>query len=406
MKRFLEKVLLVLIALAALLTAVIGFWLYKQRPQPPVAPEPDRPTVDNFFPVDTGDTGEGKDTAPPAIDDLINQNFGLLPSVSGQGLSRLLDFPIAGFQFTQGSSTASLFYLEKSTGHLYERNLLTGESTRLANYTAPGLAKVAFLTSATSTEAVAVQTEAGRQSLIKTATGEVVTSNLIGFAVAPNKDRLFVLERVGAGVLGSIFAWSKPQEKKVVFRSPLAEWQVTWPAESKILISTKPANGYAGFVYAVDPETGNLSRLIGNLPGLNVLLSPNGEKLLYTTFASNRSYSNLLDLASGETRVLSTVFLPEKCVWAANSLLLYCATPAQLPNQVLPDSYYRGEVAWNDNFWQINATSGEGYLIFQATSTFEEQPGLDVANLTLSQGGNRLLFENRLDSTLWSLSWE
>lgn len=395
-----KKILTIIIILVALSAGLIGFWFYQNREITPT-PAPNLPTIDEFFPVDTGENSspEEEALAPGFGENLVNQSF-------GQGLNRLLDTPISDFQLNQGSTTSKIYYVDKSTGHLYEKDLLNNQATRLSNYTAPGLTEAKFFLGATSTiDFWAIKPEASGQILLNS-TGDTISPNLIALAPSPDQKKVFLLEKVGDGVIGSVLDWQKLENKKVIFRAGLSEWLVSWPTNDSILLNTKPAANYAGLIYKLDPNTSKLTRLIGNSLGLAGHLSPDGTKLVYSQNTSTGLSLNLLNLSTKETTLLGIQTLAEKCVWTSDSKLIYCAVPIKLSSLPLPDAYYRGEIAWQDNFWQINTDTGESYLIFETSTVFGLQNNLDASRLSLNPAENRLIFQNRPDSTLWSLSWE
>ena len=395
-----KKILTIIIILVALSAGLIGFWLYQNREIAPT-PVPNLPTIDEFFPVDTGEGGplEEEALAPGFGESLVNQSF-------GQGLNRLLDIPISDFQLNQGATTSKIYYLDKATGHLYEKDLLNNQATRLSNYTAPGLTEAKFFLGATSTiDFWAIKPEAGGQVLLSS-TGNIISPNLIALASSPDQKKVFLLEKVGDGAIGSVLDWQKPENKKVIFRAGVSEWLVSWPTNSSILLNTKPAANYAGLIYNLDPNTGKLTRLIGSSFGLAGHLSPDGTKLVYSHNNGAGLNLSLLNLNTNEITLLGIQTLAEKCVWTSDSKLIYCAVPTKLSPLPLPDAYYRGEIAWQDNFWQINTDTGESYLIFETSTVFGLQNNLDASRLSLNPAENRLIFQNRPDATLWSLSWE
>ena len=184
--------------------------------------------------------------------------------------------------------------------------------------------------------------------------------------------------------------------------SPLLEWKLDWLAASTILFSTKPSGAIPGYAYSFDIKTGKLVRLIDQVPGLSLLPSPDGKKLLYSGAGSSGPFLALYDLKNQKVSRSALNPLADKCGWSEDSLAIYCGAPAEIPAGLYPDQWLSGEIPLADRLWQIEiATTTTTKLIFNPA--LQNIKNLDVQQIVYNQADNRLYLLNKHDLSLWSL---
>ncbi|MEK7588795.1 MAG: hypothetical protein AAB438_03170, partial [Patescibacteria group bacterium] len=230
-------------------------------------------------------------------------------------------------------------------------------------------------------------------------TGSFLPENITDISVSPNTQNLFYLFNVRNGVAG-IVSSTLGENKVQVFDSAFTEWLSGWPNEKMITLTTKPSALVPGYMYVVDPEKKDFTKLISNINGLTTLTSFDGKYVLYS---NNLLSLNILDLEGNDTIRLRVRTLPEKCVWAKNSYSLYCAVPKSIAQSSYPDSWYQGEISFTDDIWKIDTITGNGTKIL-IPETFEEAlSGIDGIKLAIDDGENYLFFVNKKDNMLWEL---
>jgi hypothetical protein len=150
----------------------------------------------------------------------------------------------------------------------------------------------------------------------------------------------------------------------------------------------------------MDAAGKNLNEVLGSINGLTTLTSPDGKLILYgddslslSVYHTDTKVSNLLGIKT----------LPEKCVWGHKSDTLYCAAPKIISPSQYPDSWYKGEVSFNDQFWKIDLTTGNTTMLVDPMTVTGNQE-IDGIKLALDAGENYLFFVNKKDSFLWELS--
>jgi hypothetical protein len=186
-----------------------------------------------------------------------------------------------------------------------------------------------------------------------------------------------------------------------VFLSPFSEWLPVYFDGATALLQTKASQSVPGFLYSFNLKTGDLQKIIGDLPGLTTLPSPDKQRILYsnstrggiTLHVYNRKDSSIIDL--------SQQALPEKCVWKNDNITVYCAVSNPFPSGEYPDSWYQGVTSFADDIWKIDTTTGKATSIFMPNSVTQKL--FDMTNLTLSPSEDFLFFINKRDSSTWAL---
>ena len=418
-----NKRLLIAISLIVLILALAGGILFLvNRPSKNSPPPTPVETPLSGFPFSPPVVNE----APPTPDvpispvEIIPINL-LPPPINISGLTKLAPTAIAGAVLLPRSSSTTpptLIYLEESTGNLF-RVAPEGQNNQpLTINSLPGVAHawwgiarnkkddtlVLLAQYLDSREAPA--TFRGTYNLKATTTeptdlvGAVIPNiSAGGIAVSPNRDRFFSLIDTATGVNGTVTDLLTGKIR-AIFTSSLKSWTVSWPSATVITLVPRANAETPGALYFLNPETGVLTRILGDKLGLTTLVNQSGTKVLY---GQGLGTLTVYSTRAGETRALTIATLPEKCVWASDAVTIYCAVPNS-PSRVAqyPDDWWQGEVTFNDSFWQVDTNTGEAKIIFTNNSSGSNN-NLDAINLILDEVGKRLIFTDRWSATLWSL---
>ena len=416
-----NKRLLIAISLIVLILALAGailFWV--NRPVGDKTPAPIETPLSGF-PVSSPIANEVPPTIPDVSTPIIPTPINLVPSpINISGLTKLASTPVAGaILLPRVSSTTppTLIYLEETTGNLF-RATPDGQSNQPLTITSlPGVAHAWWgLTRSKGSDTLTLLVQSldnqegattfrGAYNLRATTTeptdlvGAIIPDvSAGGIAVSPNRDRFFSLNNTADGISGSVteFATGKT---RTIFTSRLKFWTVSWPSTSIIALAPRASAETPGTLYFLNPETGVLTRVLGDQLGFTALVNQTGNKILY---GQGLGALLIYSTRDGETRALTITTLPEKCVWASDAMTLYCAVPNSPSFAVqYPDGWWRGEVTFNDSFWQIDTKTGEAKIIFTNNSTGGNNK-LDAIDLILDETGKRLIFTDRWTATLWS----
>ncbi|MEX0931471.1 MAG: hypothetical protein WDZ88_01835 [Candidatus Paceibacterota bacterium] len=231
-------------------------------------------------------------------------------------------------------------------------------------------------------------------------TAKPLVTEIRELAVSPSSEQMFTITPTAGGVDGIVMNPDGSSQTKI-FDSPFSEWTASWPSEDTILIANKPQNTMDGYAYTLDTDTARLTRVLGPLPGLTVLMSPDEEVILYSVTNSTRISTYLYDVRSGATRAVPLAVLPEKCVWKGDSTVVYCGANTSMPVNSYPDAWYKGLMSFNDSLWSIDR---ESLTREELVNPFDfARVEIDVIRPFLSENENYLYFINKKDSSLWSL---
>lgn len=171
-----------------------------------------------------------------------------------------------------------------------------------------------------------------------------------------------------------------------------------------VVITTKPSKNNVGYSYILNTATGSFTKILGDIPGLLVKVSPDEKHYLYLTAEQTRPTTRIYDEVNKTTNLITINTIPEKCVFSdTNSDDLYCfGAPTYKPGEY-PDDWYKGKIFNSEFLYKINLTNN---YVQQLYSFEDSKLTFDVLNPQISVKDGFILFENKYDLTLWSLNLE
>lgn len=330
----------------------------------------------------------------------------------------------------------SLRYVDRATGHIYDIATNSETPKKISNTTVPKIYEATFTPAGDSLVARFLDSNdniltyfitlkdkkpivASTSVRLASTTGETVASknaaealqfkDVSGVYLAKNireialstsgKKTLQLTYGSDGGILSILDTINlKP---KTVLASPLREWLISLPTDSKAIITTKPSGTTHGYSYILNISNGTISKLVGNILGMTVL--PNQSLSSYIVgYASETLKLSVLDPKTSTLNDLSMNTLPEKCVWSNTSPeIIYCAVPKTIIPALYPDDWYKGRLFFNDSLWKINTKTNETTLL--SNLSVESSQLIDATNLQISPTDKYLTFINKRDLTLWGI---
>lgn len=307
----------------------------------------------------------------------------------------------------------ALRYVERATGNIYQTFADKIEERRFSGTIIPKVYDAYFGNSASS---VVMRHLKGDDRTIETFMGTLpkeklgedldtneikgsfLVDNIKDISVSPDASKIFYLFNAGESALGTTLNLSD-SKKTQIFDSAFTEWNSFWPSSKIVTLTTKPSGGVPGYMYTVDVDKKNLTKVLGGVNGLTTLMSPDGKLILY----SNNNLSLYLYHTDTKTfELLGVKTLPEKCTWDKTSEFIYCAVPSFIENTTYPDSWYRGEVSFSDQIWRISIKDRNATMIADPF-LFAGGEDIDGIKLSVDSTENYLFFVNKKDSYLWEL---
>ncbi len=121
------------------------------------------------------------------------------------------------------------------------------------------------------------------------------------------------------------------------------------------------------------------------------LFSPNGERILISSTQERGSNARMLGVANangGEYHPLHVPTNIDKCTWAANSKIIYCAYPT----------------GNRDTFWKIDVTTNKKERVIDLDKVVNSSTRYQAFDLFLDPEGQALFFTNAIDGRLYRIA--
>jgi hypothetical protein len=370
--------------------------------------------------------GAGYGTAAPTFEGSTGSTYANVISTLGEepgvtatsSTSRLWEVsevPVAGFGWQSGSSP-TLYFVERSSGYVFEAQTAGRAVTRLTDTLRPKI----YVAAVTEDGSVLERSVDDTGALI-TFTGQVASStpedtdatatstgDLVGndlptgisaIAADPAYDKLFYMIPGPSGATLVSTDWTGEKETQL-FSSAITEWHLIAPGDGSLVLSQAPLDGVEGYAYDLQ-KNGSLT-LIAQAPGLTVLPHASSTALIFGSSQGGTLSLFAQATASASLEQLSIRTVADKCAWAPGSALIaYCGVPTTVPSQQFLDDWYKGLVHTADKFYEVNVTDASTTLLYDPTGDTNAQ--LDVEDASVDPSGQYLAFINAKDQSLWIL---
>ncbi len=310
---------------------------------------------------------------------------------------------------TINSSGNKVRYYSKNNGNIYEVNF---DGTGLTRISASNLAGLLNIIWSPDKEKVIGLFQKGDQIqkyLHNYQAGQsiLMNSNINQIAWSPDGKKI-ALQTFNSETQTNTISISNADgsDLKDVFSTRLKDFILEWPTIDKISLRTKTSGLSDGLVLMVNPDNGSFSKVLGNIFGLNIMWSPLGNSLLYSsTTTDGKNPSLFLADQTGQTKKsIGFATLIEKCVFSQDNRTLFCAIPQTLSeNAVWPDDYYKGMTTTADNFLKIDLEASQSSSIFSPNANDKTY---DATGLFLSPKEDYLFFTNKKDGLVYSIKLE
>ncbi len=187
-------------------------------------------------------------------------------------------------------------------------------------------------------------------------------------------------------------------QKSLIGALKLRDINLLWPKNNIISITSRPSGLITGNLWILNTTNLGLTKLIDGLYGLETLWSPDGNNFIYSYTDQNGQNPKLAIYKNNVSKNINNIStLVDKCVWAKDSINIYCAAPQSWPDwAALPDDYYKNTFLTIDDLWKINTETGEKNLILQGVG--------DVLNLDINSDNNSLILISKNSRFLYQLN--
>ena len=210
----------------------------------------------------------------------------------------------------------------------------------------------------------------------------------IAAAWSPNSQNLAYVDDKSLKILNI-----RTKKTTEIMRLTQKDLRLHWLAESQILLST--FSGADEKIWAIDINKKTLALFLeGNNLAIN--WSDKNDLGIRLQIINSLPILGLIDNNGITLSDFSFLTMPEKCSFDGKKI--YCAIPKNIPEGTkLPNDYHKKSVYFDDLIYLIDLSTGG----FSEISTGLQNP-IDVEHLKIVN--NQLLFKNRLDGKLYSIS--
>jgi hypothetical protein len=347
---------------------------------------------DQFSDLNFGDTTDGSAPMSPPVEEAPED--ATAPPV----LTQITDTPVLSFAEIGTSSEAKVIYVAAGTGHVFQYDPVTMNTTRISNITIQDAHNAVV-----SDDGAYVVVEAGpfvTSELAILTLPQGTSSDVSIFRLEQRAenvaivepDRLvFTVEENGTTV-GRQFSLESQAFLGNLFTIPFSEAVLSWgsTAEGDHFVYPKPSDQLRGSVYRI--VDGQLDRLPISSYGLSAI--SNQEYVFASDYESKQNI--LFASASREMSRTSDFSLAYKCTFnVSNTDQLLCAQNNQFVTEGAIINWLQGSLSTDDR------------LLFTNVNTFSLSV-LDLANYSSRAFDidkiffhENVLIRNRVDQTLW-----
>ncbi len=284
-------------------------------------------------------------------------------------------------------------------GIINETNLLDASTQEVANISSGKILKAFF--NPNKEELVAlVNTEGGGNRWISfdliSKRISSLPKDIISVSFSLNNELTYTLPSEE----GSVVILSSKEGDINIYSSPVPDLKVKWLNTNTLILTTKPSGLAPGVFYLLNTRTKNLTRILGSKNGIEVLVSINGERAIFSeTNRDGRDYKiNQILLDDREQKLVDISTVPERCVFSQDDRYIFCSTiSSAVSSLIMPDEYYKEKLTTqNSRIIKINLESGFTELV-------ERAPLGNATILKLTKNEDYLLFVDKINNNLYRL---
>ena len=321
-------------------------------------------------------------------------------SLSGSQLQQLTTRSVAGFAFAS-SSDNTLRYVERGTGYVYEINLDSGIEKQITLTTIPQTIAAVFSRDASEVVFTSYTSEGTKQVLlgeIKDGSTEMTTTQLPNSAeniAFKNNQTIYFTQTTPTETIGYTFNVDTLKQTQL-FALDVPDMQMRWGASLDAMYAqTKPTKYLEGYLYTI--SKGALIPVGQAGYGLTAFL--NNTYSVISMIQNNSRYS-AESLSNAGIEIQSIAMLPEKCVFSpTQTSSVWCAAPLVPSNADYVELWYKGILNSEDYLWSTDLEKGKSTVVADLQTLSSRS--IDVSLLEINTQGTMLLFENKIDGTLW-----
>lgn len=285
---------------------------------------------------------------------------------------------------TNSPRESKVLYYEKDTGHVLESSLNNTGDNLISGKDLPNFIKTIWSPNKNEVVSLFYSLEGIRHKYFNYTTKRSVDlgDEIRSLAFSPLGEQTVVFS--SNRKLGKIYlALPDGSSTKKLLDTRVEEVTLYWPRDNLILAKIRDTNNNYG-IFSLDRE-GILKKLLDFKPGLDIKISPDGRKILLSSYNEHENLVlSLLDLDARKESPLGLVTTASKCTWSIDNKTVICG-------QAVPNN------------------SGDVLLELDTLNSSKKAVGMGIAerfivqDLFLSSLENYVIILNALDGRLYAL---
>lgn len=415
----LKKTFKIILTITILVVIGLGiYWFFdKQQGGGGLTKNGNELSFRDFFPFGSGKPTDT--TLPPTPNNTDSTNNpDQTPPVPPPRLWQISIEPQSGAVAFFASSTPMVRFADRATGHIFESQLNLTGIKRITNTTIPKVYEALWRTdgSTVNMRYLSDNSETTRAIIGRISTSTITTDtnsdtieelrttflpdNITSLSINPVTGALlYVIKDISGSQI--YIANADNSNSRVLYESSIKDINASWINNTTIAVQDKPSAVSAGQLYFIKTGSKQTERVLGGILGLSTLTNSSSTLTAYSASNKTSIVSGIYDHKKGDTKTFSFTVIPEKCVWSAKTVFIYCASPKNIPSGRYPDDWYQGKVSFNDKIWRLDTTTGTTELLIDPYA--EAQVELDAIKISLDPTEEFLIFTNKKDYQLWGL---
>ncbi len=301
-----------------------------------------------------------------------------------------------------------IYLWDRKTGNIYENISSTTEINKLSYFTFIGAEEVDFIDDSSvlikkvdddnetiNTQYVKLTKESSTSTLYNGTPKDINIDSTTSFS-KETKRIFYFIKNTGRGILSTLDGSTRTN----IINTSLTEWLHQYVNKNIISLTTKPSAYFPGYLFFLNPDGKSKNTyIIGEKYGFNVLVSPDGKKIIYNEIINNTLETFIYDIKSKTNTYLSQATIVDKCSWTNDSKLIYCGIPQKLYEAPYPDAWYKNNIEFSDNIWSINPETGDFNIIIPLQDMVINP--IDVYKIKISNTNKYILFQDKNTLNLW-----
>lgn len=304
-------------------------------------------------------------------------------------------------------------FVDKSTGYIFDRTTKLNEPEKIVSNTNIPMTQESFFDDKKNSVfvrylqdgiiknliGVIKKGDDGLSGVVSGLDTIMLPDNITFVSFLPNNKKVFYLLKTSKGVDGFSYDFLNKKTTKI-WSSSFSEWIPQWFGENTISLTTKASGLFPGNSYILDVKNNSLKNIIRNVNGLTTNMSPDGKKIIYSSYENNQLKTLILNIANGQISDFSPTTLPEKCIWTKDSKKVFCGGPTSAASGLYPDDWYKGIRLFSDVLWVYDTEQNTSKILLDSRQINTQ---IDITSPQLNDKADYLIFINKHDLSLYGI---